>query len=80
MFNIDKKLLKTPSFLTLMITGFIILFIILMLLFSAESFKDLTYFQKLVLLCLFALTIGIHGLLHLGMEVQYKYNPLQYKN
>jgi hypothetical protein len=77
MFNIDRNLLKTPSFITLIVTGFIILFIILMLLFSKESFTNLTYYNKLVLLSLFAIVIGVHGLLHLGMEIQYKYNPLK---
>ena len=57
----------------------IILFIILVLLFSKDSFRNLTYYQKLVVLCLFSIVFAIHGFLHLGMETLYDYNPLENK-
>ncbi len=35
----------------------------------------LNYYQKLMLLSTITIAIGIHGLIHLGVEDQYNFNP-----
>jgi len=73
---IDKKLLRIPSFLITALTGFILLIIILYALFSWNKITNMTLYEKLILINLFALVLSIHGVLHLGMEIAYNFNPL----
>ena len=35
----------------------------------------LNYYQKIMLLSTLTIAIGIHGLIHLGVEGQYNFNP-----
>ena len=69
-------LLTVPSFWSLVLTGMAILYIIIEL-----SFKSI-YGGKtkhIVMVTLIGLLIGVHGLLHLGMETVYGYNPMKSK-
>ena len=64
-----------PSITSLFITGLLIL---LLVLFVSKHHKTLYYFdvyKKITILLLFIIAIGIHGLIHLGVEVVYKFNP-----
>ena len=64
-----------PSITSLFITGLLIL---LLVLFVSKHYKTLYYFdmyKKITILLLFIIAIGIHGLIHLGVEVAYKFNP-----
>jgi len=72
----------TPSIISLFATGTIILFIITILLPNYNKFLQQNYITKIKLLTLLCIAIGIHGLIHLGVEVVYNYNPLKilYKN
>jgi len=38
----------------------------------------LDFYKKLILLSIMTIAIGIHGLIHLGMEVYYGFNPYQW--
>ena len=40
-----------------------------------NSFRRLNYYKQLTLLCLMISAFGIHGLLHLGLETNYGFNP-----
>lgn len=58
-------------------TDTIILFIINILLPNYKKFLELDYIRKIKILTLLCITIGIHGLIHLSVEVFYNYNPLK---
>lgn len=75
-----KKWMQEPSFLASMIHGFLVLWILILILihsFSEKSHKWNTY-QIIILLLLLSISIGIHGLSHLGLEVAYNFHPLSY--
>jgi hypothetical protein len=68
----------TPSFFSLIITGIIILFIFVLLFKHFNQIMQLKYYEKMVLLCLISIAIGIHGNIHLGLENSYNFNPLNF--
>ena len=66
------NIMITPSLLSLFITGMLILLNIYLLINNKISN------EKLIIICLISILIGIHGLIHLGVEKEYNYNPLKY--
>ncbi len=70
-------MLTKPSFYALLLTGVISFIVILILLTNFSSMMKLGPNKKIAVLSLAGLTIGIHGLLHLGMESLYNYNPME---
>jgi len=76
---IDTTIFTKPSFYSLPITG-ILLFVSLLLIFqhSSKVGSSMSTYQLVNLLLLFSLAIGVHGLLHLGLEYVYNFNPLDY--
>lgn len=70
-------MLTKPSFFALVLTGIISFIVILILLTNFSSMMKLGPNKKIAVLSLVGLTIGIHGLLHLGMESVYNYNPME---
>jgi hypothetical protein len=44
---------------------------------NKEDLKKLDTYHILILIMLFSVVIGVHGLLHLGIEFVYKWNPLE---
>jgi hypothetical protein len=74
---IDTTIISKPSFYSLPITG-ILLFVSLLLIFqhSSKMGSSMSTYQWVNLLLLFSIAIGIHGLLHLGLEYVYNFNPL----
>jgi hypothetical protein len=61
---------RKPSFYGIIITGFIILY----LLVTMYNKQNLTIIE----ISLFGILIGVHCLLHLGLEINYNYNPIEY--
>lgn len=76
----DKKLLRVPSFVATLLTGLIMLVMVLTVMFSWNKVKNFTLYEKVMAGGLFGLILGIHGLLHLGLEVAYNFNPLSDNN
>jgi hypothetical protein len=66
-----------PSFFALFITGLLVLFIVILFASNFKQFYRLNYYQQITLLSFITLAIGIHGLIHLGLEANYGFNPLQ---
>ena len=66
-----------PSFFSLVFTGTLVLFIFVLFLTNFKSIMSLNYYQKLTLLSLITIAIGIHGIIHLGVEHIYGFNPLR---
>ncbi len=69
-------LLTVPSFWSLVFTGMAILYIIIELLFRKLIKNGGSKTSHLVMVILIGLLVGVHGLLHLGMESVYGYNPM----
>ena len=67
--------LIAPSFIALFLTGLLVMIITILFTFNMKRFLKETYFQKIMMLCLITNTLGIHGMLHLGLEKQYNFNP-----
>lgn len=57
-----------------MSAGLLLLGLIYSVLYSKIILKD--PYQTIVLLLLFSIAVGVHGLSHLGLEVAYRYDPL----
>lgn len=65
----------TPSIVSLFITGMILLFIFVILITNCNYFIKITIYHKIVILSLLSTALGIHGLIHLGVEDKYNFNP-----
>lgn len=72
----NNNMLTKPSYLSLVFTGIMILYI-LFILFLDKNNHDPNF---VITLILFSILIGIHGILHLGLEKNYGYNPLETSN
>lgn len=67
-----------PSLNSLFITGFLILAMLVILITNYKQFMRLDYYRKLSLSSLFAIAFGVHGLIHLGSEYVYGFNPYKW--
>ena len=67
--------LVAPSLNSLFVTGFILLAIFITVFNNYKRIMNLNYYQKIMLLSTLAIAIGIHGLIHLGVEREYNFNP-----
>lgn len=65
-----------PSFIAHAITGILLLVVILLVIFYFNDIKNLSIDKIIGILLLFIIAIGIHGLLHMGEEIYFNYNPL----
>ena len=73
-----EQYLVAPSFNSLFFTGILLLLILIILISNYSAFKKLNYYQQIIFLSVFTNAIGIHGLLHLGLEKQYNFNPYKW--
>ena len=64
-----------PSVNSLFVTGFILLAIFITIFNNYKLIMNLNYYQKIMLLSTLTIAIGIHGLIHLGVEREYNLNP-----
>jgi len=72
------KYLIAPSLSSLFITGLLLLLIIIIIVINLREISNFPLTKKLILLLLITITIGVHGLIHLGVEVNYKFNPYKW--
>lgn len=68
----------TPSFFSLVTTGILLLFIFFLFIKNWKPIMQLNYYQKMILLTLISIAVGIHGHIHLGLENSYDFNPLNF--
>ena len=73
-----NNIFTKPSFWGLPITGLMILFILIILFTNFNNLKNININQKLIILSLITIVIGIHSILHLGLEYVYGYNPIEH--
>ena len=67
--------LIAPSLNSVFFTGIIILFVFVIFIKNFSKFLKLAYYDKLILLCSMSIAIGMHGMIHLGVETNYGFNP-----
>lgn len=65
-----------PSFYAHIINGILLLVAFIILLQNYKSFKNMDKYRLIIIILLFSIAAGVHGLSHLGMEKIYGYNPL----
>jgi hypothetical protein len=71
-----NKIYLTPSFYSHISNG-VLLFIAFILLYKNYSkIIHLEPYQLISVILLLSMSIGIHGLSHLGLEKNYGYNPM----
>lgn len=61
----------------LFLTGVLFFIIFLLMVVNYKQIMELEYYKKIVLMALVSVSIGVHGLLHLGAEMEYGFNPYQ---
>lgn len=71
------SILTKPSYYALAITGLIAFFVLIIILRNFSQFKNQTNEKLIITLSLIGILIGIHGLLHLGLETVYNFNPME---
>lgn len=70
--------LIAPSLNSLFFTGFLLFLIFIILVRNFKTVYSFTTFQQLSLLCFLTIAIGTHGLIHLGVEKEYNFNPYRW--
>jgi hypothetical protein len=67
-----------PSLNSLFVTGFLILFIFVIFITNYKQFMTLDNYRKITILSLITIAFGVHGLIHLGVEREYGFNPYRW--
>ena len=67
--------LIAPSLNALFLTGLLVMIITILFIFNIKQFLKIPNLKKITLLSSIAVAIGMHGMLHLGAEKQYNFNP-----
>lgn len=66
-----------PSYYALALTGLFTLFVIAVFIRNYTILIKSNPYKLIKLLSYIGLLIGIHGLLHLGLETAYNFNPIE---
>jgi len=75
-----SELLSLPSFYAHAVNGILLLVAIIILFKNYTSIKKIDNYKIIIMILLFSIAAGVHGLSHLGLEKGYGYNPLQLTN
>ena len=70
--------LIAPSLNSLVITGLILLLIFIILIKHYDSIMRMNYYEKIMLLSSLSIAVGSHGLMQLGVEKRYNFNPYRW--
>jgi hypothetical protein len=73
-----SNILVAPSLNSLFVTGFLLLLAVFIIVKYYKTIVKYTPYQKLVIITGFVIAIGIHGLIHLGVEKEYDFNPYKW--
>lgn len=69
-------MLNKPSFYSLLLTGVIWFVLVVIFIRNYSFFKKSRPDKMIEMVSLIGLVIGVHGLLHLGLESVYGFNPM----
>jgi len=70
--------LIAPSLNSLFVTGVLILLIFLLIITNFKQLMKYRLYEKITILCMLTIAVGIHGLIHLGVEIEYGFNPYKW--
>jgi len=70
-----SKILIAPSLNSLFFTGILLLVLFFIVIQNFKQISRFRLYEKISILSLLAIAIGVHGLIHLGVEKQYGFNP-----
>ncbi len=73
-----QQILVAPSLNSLFVTGFLLLYIFYLLVTHFKQFVNLDFYKKVSLLALLVGAVGGHGLIHIGVEYSYDFNPYKW--
>jgi hypothetical protein len=73
-----SDILTAPSLNSLFVTGFMLLSILIIFITNFQQFKRLDFYHKLIIISLITIAVGTHGLIHLGVEKAYGFNPYKW--
>lgn len=75
---VSSNILIAPSINSLFITGMLLLYIFILVITNFNQLMKYRVYEKITILSLLVMAIGIHGLIHLGVEQQYGFNPYKW--
>ena len=75
-FTLNNMYMKAPSFYAHAFNGILLLTAFIIIIINIKYLKQLDIYKQIMLLLIFTLVVGVHGLSHLGLEQAYQYNPL----
>ncbi len=67
-----------PSINSLFFTGLLLLAIFVIFIRNFNKIYNLNYYEQLILLSSLTIAIGMHGMVHLGAETNYGFNPYKW--
>jgi hypothetical protein len=70
--------LIAPSLNSLFITGMLLLVIFVLVITNFNQLLKYSLYEKMTILSLLVIAIGTHGLIHLGVESEYGFNPYKW--
>jgi hypothetical protein len=70
--------LIAPSLNALFVSGFLLMTILFLLIRNFKELLKLNLYNKIAILCMLSIAVGSHGLIHLGVEGQYGFNPYRW--
>lgn len=70
--------LGIPSIYAHILNGIFVFTAVLFVIWNIPNFQKIDNYKKLLILLLLSISIGVHGISHLGLESTYHYNPLNY--
>jgi hypothetical protein len=73
-----SDILVAPSLNSLFITGILLICIFILIIINFNQFIKYRVYEKITILSLLVMAIGIHGLIHLGVEQHYGFNPYKW--
>ena len=73
-----SDILIAPSLNSLFVTGLLLLFILFIFISNYKQFMRFDFYRKITILSLLVIAIGVHGLVHLGLESIYGFNPYRW--
>jgi len=73
-----SEYLISPSMCSLLVTGILLIIITINFFLNIKQILKESIVQQIILLCVTTSAFGIHGMLHLGIEKQYGFNPYRW--
>ncbi len=73
-----RQIFIAPSINSLFVTGLLVLSIVIISLLHFKQLTNLGFVQKITILSFITIAFGVHGLLHLGLESVYGFNPYKW--